>query len=105
LSSASEDVAWREIHGAKLTLEALIGEPVRLFAYPNGIPGDDYVAEHVELVARAGFTAAFTTAPGVVTQSLDPFQLPRYSPWNTSAPRFLLNHWRNSRQAPSAVSR
>ena len=29
-----------------------------LFAYPNGVPGQDYSAEHVALAREAGYRAA-----------------------------------------------
>jgi len=41
--------------------------------------------QHVELVGRAGFAAAVTTAPGSVTRSTAALELPRVAVWRTSA--------------------
>jgi peptidoglycan/xylan/chitin deacetylase (PgdA/CDA1 family) len=76
--------AEREIADSKRDLERIIGEPVEVFAYPNGKPDDDYTREHREIVGRAGFTAAVTTAPGCVTDSTDVLQLPRIALWRTT---------------------
>lgn len=76
--------AEREIVASKRDLESIVGERVTLFAYPNGKPGADYLPEHVESVARAGFEAAVSTAPGSVTRATGPFELPRVAIWRTS---------------------
>lgn len=69
-----------EITQGKRMLEVLLGEPVKLFAYPNGKPGVDYSARHVAMVRAAGFSAAVSTASGVAVAACDPLQLPRYTP-------------------------
>jgi peptidoglycan/xylan/chitin deacetylase (PgdA/CDA1 family) len=71
-----------EIAGGKSDLEAIIGRSVTLFAYPNGAPGRDYTGEHVRLVRECGFEAAVTTAWGVAARQSDPYQLPRFTPWD-----------------------
>lgn len=90
--------ARREIEQGKLDLESIAGKPVRLFAYPNGKPGEDFCAEHVRMVREAGFAAAFTTAAGSSTFGTDLFQLPRFTPWSRDPMRFDLLMWRNLRQ-------
>jgi hypothetical protein len=55
---------------------------VTLFAYPNGKPNFDYGSQHVNLVQEAGFTAAVSTVRGVAHAGSDPFQLPRFGPWD-----------------------
>lgn len=82
--------AMREIGNGKERLEAMLGERVPLFAYPNGKPGTDYEQEHVEMVRRIGFTAAVSTAWGVATGASDPFQLPRFTPWDRHRFRYGL---------------
>jgi len=82
LTSLDDDDALREIAVGKEQLEDIIGKPVTLFAYPNGKVGKDYDARHVEMVRRAGFSAAFTTAVGAITCKQDRFQLPRSRPWD-----------------------
>ncbi len=91
--------AEHEIKAGKATLEALLQQPVSLFAYPNGKPGADYLPRHVELVQQAGFSAAVTTAPGVSTTGVDHLQIPRFSPWDAKRFRFglrLLSNLRNT---------
>lgn len=85
LSKLSIDEATREIVEGKQALEGMIDQSVELFAYPNGRPGEDYTAEHVEIVRRSGFSAAVSTANGVVTANCDRFQLPRFTPWRPDA--------------------
>jgi len=104
LSRIDTAQARHEVDDSKRALEEICGRDVNLFAYPNGVPGKDYSGEHLQIVKDAGFSAAVTTSPGPVTAGFDRFQLPRFAPWSVSAGRFILNHWRNSRQVPSAIT-
>lgn len=79
-----------EIEAGKQALESLLGAPVALFAYPNGKPGADYDAAHVDIVRELGFEAAVSTASGAARRNQDLFQLPRFTPWDRSAFRFVL---------------
>jgi peptidoglycan/xylan/chitin deacetylase (PgdA/CDA1 family) len=88
LARLSRTAAEREIAQSKLALEALLGERVGQFAYPNGKPGVDYLDDSVDLVKRLGFDAAVSTRWGVSTRSSDRFQLPRFTPWDRSRLRF-----------------
>lgn len=82
--------ARHEIVESRRHLEGLLGEPVTLFAYPNGKPGEDYGARDVGLVREAGFDAAVSTAWGVSNAADDRFQLRRFSPWDRDRLRFGL---------------
>lgn len=77
-----------EIASGKHTLETLLGEKLALFAYPNGKPGTDYRAEHVDIVRELGFEGAVSTAWG--GRCTDLLQLPRFTPWDRTLPRFQL---------------
>ena len=96
LARTNPDDAWREIAGSKTVLEALTGTQVKLFAYPNGRPRRDYERAHVEMVRKAGFTAAVSTAWGAGQRTSDRYQLPRMLPWDKSplkyAARLLRTH-------------
>ncbi len=94
LARVAPEAALRNITEGKARLEEIIGEPLRMFAYPNGKPAEDYLAEHVAMV-RAGFEAAVSTAWGVATAASDPYQLPRFTPWDRSDGRFSLRLARN----------
>jgi peptidoglycan/xylan/chitin deacetylase (PgdA/CDA1 family) len=65
------DAAARE---GRDELEAAIGEPLRMFAYPHG-KADHRVARRIRL---AGYEAAWTGLPRPVTTSDDPYLLGRW---------------------------
>jgi peptidoglycan/xylan/chitin deacetylase (PgdA/CDA1 family) len=88
-------MATDEIRSSKSALEALLNEPVSMFAYPNGKPGVDYGSETVNIVRRCGFDAAVTTGWGAVRRDTDALQLPRFTPWDRSRLRFGLRLLRN----------
>lgn len=90
LTSLEDDSSRMEIEGGKKELEAIIGKPVRLFAYPNGKVGKDFDQRHTRMAQEAGFTAAFTTSVGAVTAAQDRFQLPRSRPWDKTPFLFAL---------------
>jgi len=96
LASVESQRARKEIEECKNELEAITGTRISLFAYPNGKPGRDYRAEHVDMVKRLGFEAAVSTAWGVAHATSDPFQLPRFTPWDRTPLRFLLRLMRNT---------
>ncbi|MCH7344170.1 polysaccharide deacetylase family protein [Pelomonas sp. CA6] len=81
LATLTPAQARSEMAEGKAQLEQWLDAPVRLFAYPNGRPDQDYRAEHAQLARELGFEAAVSTAPGIATRGDDPFQLPRFTPW------------------------
>ena len=81
LGRLKASAARAEILLGKERLEGLLGEPINLFAYPNGKPGSDFGPEHVQMVRKLGFMAAFSTAPGAARAGDDLHQLPRFMPW------------------------
>jgi len=95
LAETDAATAQQEIAEGKAELEALVGRPVRLFAYPNGRPGKDYAPEHVEMVRASGFEAAVSTMAGAAGRDTDPLQLPRFTPWDRTPLRFGLRLARN----------
>lgn len=90
LTCIDKTTARREIFENKEYLESLIGEPLRSFAYPNGKPGKDYGPEHVQMVKEAGYKCAVSTAWGRVNKNSDPYQLPRFTPWDKNPWTFML---------------
>ncbi len=98
LTRLDTEAARREIEDGKGQLESILGERVTLFAYPNGKHGTDYADEHSALVRAAGFESAVATDWGAARRGTDPFQLPRFTPWDQSPGRFgarmLGNLWR-----------
>jgi peptidoglycan/xylan/chitin deacetylase (PgdA/CDA1 family) len=90
--------AEREMADGKAELEGIIGGPVRLFAYPNGKPIEDYTAEHVAIARKVGFRAAVTTSWGAGRRTSDLFQLPRFTPWDRTPMKFAVRLLLNARQ-------
>ena len=100
LTKLDDTQARQEIVQCKADLESLTGQPVRLFAYPNGKAGMDFDARHVEMARQSGYQAAFITTIGSVSQHTDPFQIPRGRPWDTSPLLFQLRLLRWLAQSP-----
>lgn len=90
LTAISDERAEQEIAEGKAHLEQLLGRPLRVFAYPNGRYEADYGDRHITMVESAGFIGAVNTEMGVASRRSDFFQLPRYTPWDASAFRFLV---------------
>lgn len=82
--------AREEIAAGRETLAQWLGEPPALFAYPNGIPGQDYGARDVALVRQAGYLGAVSTSAGAADAGCDLHQLPRFTPWDRPLPKFGL---------------
>jgi peptidoglycan/xylan/chitin deacetylase (PgdA/CDA1 family) len=101
LARISESEARAEIGEGKERLEAITRDRVTLFAYPNGKPGIDYTQAHVELTRRAGFDAACSTGWGAATRGCDPYQIPRFTPWDRAQWRYALRLAQNMRRAVS----
>lgn len=95
LAVLDEHAARREMRDSKLRLEALLGERVGLFAYPNGKPGEDYSPASVALAREIGFDAAMSTTWGAAHRATDPFEIPRFTPWDRSRLRFGARMARN----------
>jgi peptidoglycan/xylan/chitin deacetylase (PgdA/CDA1 family) len=95
LTSISDDVAFDEIVENKRELEALVGAPLRLFAYPNGKQDVDFNERHMQMVKEAGYSAAVTTAPRAATARDDRFAIPRSRPWDRTPAKFAarLLYW------------
>ena len=95
LATLAPHRARTEIAEGKAALEEMIGDQVRLFAYPNGKPGEDYLPEHVAMVRELGFEGAVSTAWGASRGGTDVYQLPRFTPWDRGRLRFVLRLARN----------
>lgn len=89
--------AEHEILEGKQQLERIIGAPVDVLAYPNGRPTRDYDARHMDQARRLGFRGAVSTAQGVARVGDDRFQLPRFTPWDSSVAKWLARLVMNQR--------
>lgn len=104
LGSVSMDEARREISGSKERLQEVLQQEVEIFAYPNGRPELDYSPEHRDLVQALGFRAAVSTHWGVASRESDPYQLPRFTPWDREELRFALRLLLNQRRIDPLVA-
>jgi len=87
--------AQAEIATGRAWLEEMLGDRVRLFAYPNGKPGTDYLPQQAEIVRGLGFDAAVSTERGVSTAATDRYQLRRFTPWDTKPTAYAMRLLRN----------
>jgi peptidoglycan/xylan/chitin deacetylase (PgdA/CDA1 family) len=101
LAKLDDDTIRCEMRGSRQCLETLLDRPVTLFAYPNGKPGKDYDRRGIGLARQTGFDAAFSTAHGAADARSDPFELPRFTPWDRGRIPFGLRLLRNLAQAPA----
>jgi peptidoglycan/xylan/chitin deacetylase (PgdA/CDA1 family) len=90
LACVDEAEARRQIGGGREELAGWLGFAPRVFAYPDGIPVRDYTERDVRLVRSAGYEAAVSTAQGAARTGDDVHQLPRFTPWDRTVPRFAV---------------
>jgi hypothetical protein len=74
----------------------LDGANIRYFAYPNGKPGQDFTNEHANIVKQLGFEGAVSTRCSASTVDSDLYQLPRFTPWDTTPVKFAARLMKNS---------
>jgi peptidoglycan/xylan/chitin deacetylase (PgdA/CDA1 family) len=91
--------ARREIARSRDDLQALLGRPVTLFAYPNGKPGTDYLPRDAAAVRELGFEAAVSTVAGAARTGHAVHELPRFTPWDRQRLPFGLRMARNLMQS------
>ena len=103
LARVSHEVAEQEMAEGKEVLESAIGAPVRLFAYPNGKPIEDFGPVHVALARKLGFRAAVTTSWGAARSTSDTYQLPRFTPWDHHPLKFNARLLLNTRRSAFEV--
>ena len=88
LAKLSEAQARDEMGGGREVLAEWLGKAPALFAYPNGVPCQDYGLRDVRLAQACGFDAAVSTAHGANVRSTDCYQLRRFTPWDVTPMRF-----------------
>lgn len=103
LAKLDDETSEQEVRHNKLFLEQLLNVKLRFFAYPNGKSNIDYKQQHVQMIKEIGFEAAVSTDWGVCTNNSDPWQLPRFTPWDSSPAKFIVRMLRNYN--PSKLNR
>ncbi len=90
LAKLDKSDVYKEIKDNKLMLERLIGKTLKVFAYPNGKVGKDYLIEQVEIIKQEGYLLALSTNWGCANYNSDHWQLPRFTPWDRKPINFML---------------
>jgi len=78
LTTANREEQHRQVVRNKQRLEEWTGTPVRAFAYPNGLPLDDYNSDSIEVVRAAGYEFAFTTVQKFASGDQRFLEVPRF---------------------------
>ena len=98
LTAIPDAEAEAQIARNKQALEDILGVTMNSFAYPNGQPGVDFDRRHIAMARRCGYRYALTTSAGAASRLTDPYQLPRFTPWDRTEARYIarmaLNHLR-----------
>ena len=95
LTTIPVESARQQIEQDKQKLEAIIGEQISHFAYPNGKPDKDFVDSHIKILKEAGYKAAVTTQRGVAQPNNNIYRLPRFASWDKTTLRYLYRMFMN----------
>lgn len=90
LAKLEDEIAEQEVIENKKFLEKLLNTSLRFFAYPNGKPFEDYLSQQVQIIKNVGYYGALSTQWGVAYRSCDQWQLPRFTPWDSTPIKFML---------------
>lgn len=88
LARSDDPHAAAEIRDNRQALADVLGAAPTLFAYPNGVPVQDYDQRHVQMVEAAGYRYAVSTAWGGVHRDSPRYQIPRFTPWDRQALKY-----------------
>jgi peptidoglycan/xylan/chitin deacetylase (PgdA/CDA1 family) len=77
LSRETPEAQRADLAGSRLELEALLGRPVRVLAYPNGTAAD-YGCDTTDAARLAGYSHAVTTRNGLNGEDTPPYELRRF---------------------------
>lgn len=91
LSEVDDARAAEEIAANAADIALITGAAPQSFAYPNGIPGRDFLPVHRQMVADTGYRYAVTTAWGRADARMDPLLVPRIVLWSRTVPRLTFN--------------
>ena len=79
-SELTKEQVCKQISESRQVLSEIVSQDVTAFCYPFG----NFLPEHVQLVAQAGYQNATTTQPGLAGPQDQLFMLPRVVVWRTT---------------------
>ena len=77
LSSEPAEEQRRDLADSRHQLEEELGAPVRILAYPNGLPGD-YDETTISMARSAGYAYALTTERGINRRTTPRYEVKRF---------------------------
>lgn len=77
LALESDIICKQEISDDLLALEALLQQKITSFAYPNGIPNQDFNDSHQQTLASNGVKYAVNTHKSILTKPMNILSIPR----------------------------
>lgn len=80
LTFVGEEEARRQVRESKKRIEAELGSPITMFAYPNG-SASDFDRSTQRIVEEEGLSLAVTTVSGANDESTNPYSLRRTGMW------------------------
>ena len=99
LIQESDNIAFNQISESKNILENIIASEVEYFAYPNGKYLKDFDENHVDMIKKLGFKAAFSTNWGALSDlEHDRYRINRFTPWDDSELKFCFRLASNYRR-------
>ncbi len=78
LSSETDERSESEIKDSLLDLENILGHPIRCFAYPNGIPNEDFGQREIDVLQKTECKLAFSTEYKSFSNNNNPYSIPRF---------------------------
>src|SRR5262249_51163488 len=75
-SSITHTQSWEELTVSKARIEEQVGQKVRTFCFPNGMP-EDYLSDQIDQVRKAGYSSAVVASFGMLGSDADRYQMKR----------------------------
>jgi peptidoglycan/xylan/chitin deacetylase (PgdA/CDA1 family) len=76
LSSLTDEESWQELTESRREIKAALGEEVRCFCLPNGMPAD-FRSGQIRQIAEAGYACSVLADFGLVEAGSDRYQMRR----------------------------
>jgi len=78
LSYETDERSKSEIKDSLLDLENMLGHPIKYFAYPNGLPNEDFGQREIDILKKTKCRIAFSTQYKNFSKRDNPYSIPRF---------------------------